>query len=498
MGIVKHTVILWSLAFSLCGWATAAEGLARTEDTAPAEEQDSGIRLASCLVKVTTDPAVLPLSQEIIDSMFRSPRVFGESARKIFISVPRNDATVLRIRVLSVGAHPVTDQYLLPDNHQIENLSPEGRIRPRSDQSGEAEVQYGARRPAVGDMTTGIRPQRVPSDQPGEAGVQYGARRPAVGDVTTGRRPQMVPYADLSSMQSTLLFKVTIELPEDTKLKPEVAQFDAEVEKYPPDRKPAARLFMKGLIAHFQVLLLNISEEERQRVQGQIHTAAEEVELADRKLAEIQTELRAMSASHNLSQGTIGNEIAAMQAELESFRLKQATDAAFRQTLLGRIDEVRGKVDQSSVKDPIATELEKIVANRTQQLQFSEELVKNNTAPLNAVDAARYDLAKAQIDLLQRREELGRKAGNQELDGLTSKLAELSLQTMQTESRMGGIEEGIRRAQALLPDADAYERKSIRVEVAKRALEAAVVRLDRAEQRLRLMEAPSVTVIGGD
>jgi DNA-directed RNA polymerase subunit K/omega len=155
-------------------------------------------------------------------------------------------------------------------------------------------------------------------------------------------------------------------------------------------------------------------------------------------------------------------------------------------------------VEQNPVKDPITTELEKIVANRAQQLQLYEELVKNSTAPLNAVDAAKYDLAKAQIDLLQRREELGRKAGNQELEGLTSKLAELSLQTMQTQSRIGGLEEAVRRAQALLPDADAYERRSIRAEVAKRVLAAAVVRLDRAEQRLRLMETPSVTTVGGD
>lgn len=472
MGIVKHAIIVWSLALSLCGWVAAAEGLARTEDTAPAEEQDSGIRFASCLVKVTTDPTVLPLSQEAIDYMFRSPRVFGESARKIFIAVPRNDATVLRIRVLSVGAHPAIDQYLRLDNREIRAVSPEGHpivyVTPQSDQSSEA------------------------------ADVQYRMLSTAVGDTTTGPRAQRVPYADLLSMHSTLLFKVTVELPDDVKLKPEVAQFDAEVEKYPPDRKPAARLFTKGLIAHFQVLLLNISEEEKHRVQGQIRVAAEEMDLAERKLADMQSELRTMSASHNLSQGIIRNEIAAMQADLESLRLKQATDAAFRQALLGRIDEVRGKVDQSSVKDPITRELETIVANRTQQLQLSEELVKNKTAPLNAVDAARYDLAKAQIELLQRREELSRKAGNQELEGLTSKLAELSLQTMQTEARIGGLEEGIRRAQALLPDADVYERESIRLEVAKRALEAAVVRFDRAEQRLRLVEAPSVTVVGGD
>jgi hypothetical protein len=299
-------------------------------------------------------------------------------------------------------------------------------------------------------------------------------------------------------MQSTLLFKVTVELPEDAKLQPEVAQFDSVVGKYPPDRKPAARLFMKVLIAHFQVLLLNVSEEEGHRIQEQTRAAAEEMDLAERKLADMQTELRTMSASHNLTQGTIRNEIAAMQAELESLRLKQATDAVLRQALLGRIDEVRGKVDQSSVNDPITVELETIVASRTKQLELSEELVKSKTVPLNTVDAARYDLAKARIELLQRREELLRKAGNQELEGLTSKLAELSLQTMQTESRIGSLEEGIRRAQVLLPDADAYERKSIRLEVARRALEAAVVRFNRAEQRLRLMQAPSATIVGGD
>ena len=403
MGIVKHRVVWWGLAFSLCGWAAAAEGPARTENAAPAEERDLGIRFASCLVKVTTDPAVLPLSQEAIDSMFRSPRVFGESAGKIFIAVPRNDATVLRIRVLSVGMRPAIDEDLRSDNRE----------------------------------TGAIWPEEPPIIRQVPILAQLFRR-----DLRAGSpEARAVVYPDLSGAQSTLLFKVTVELPDDVKLKPEVAQFDAEVEKYPPDRKPSARLFMKGLISHFQTLLLNVSEEEKHRVQGQIRTAAEEVELAERKLADIQIELRGPSTSYSLSQGTIRNEIAAMQAELESLRLKQATDTAFRQTLLGRIEEVRGKVDQSPVKDPITTELEKIVANRTQQLQLYEELVKNNTAPLNAVDAARYDVAKAQIDLLQRREELGRKAGNQELEGLTSKLAELALQTMQTESRIRSLEE---------------------------------------------------------
>jgi len=43
----------------------------------------SGTRVASCLVKITCDPAILPLNFETVDYLFHSSGVGGKAARDI-------------------------------------------------------------------------------------------------------------------------------------------------------------------------------------------------------------------------------------------------------------------------------------------------------------------------------------------------------------------------------------------------------------------------------
>ncbi|MGB2862758.1 MAG: hypothetical protein WBC05_05465, partial [Sedimentisphaerales bacterium] len=74
MEIAKRTVILLLLALLATGVTQSAEKQAAAA---------SGTRAASCLVKITCDPAVLPLNLETVDYLFHSSGVGGKAARDI-------------------------------------------------------------------------------------------------------------------------------------------------------------------------------------------------------------------------------------------------------------------------------------------------------------------------------------------------------------------------------------------------------------------------------
>ena len=75
MKTTKTTIILLALVLLTAAGAQSAEK--------PAKKEISNTRTASCLVKITSDPAVLPLSDIAIDYLLRSSGVAGMAARDI-------------------------------------------------------------------------------------------------------------------------------------------------------------------------------------------------------------------------------------------------------------------------------------------------------------------------------------------------------------------------------------------------------------------------------
>lgn len=99
MKIQKLTALL--AAIILLTAATAQE------DTKEAKKELSNTRIASCLVKITCDPAVLPLSLETIDQLLNSSGVAGKAAREILeIPVFTDEAE----EMVQFGIWPLSDE----------------------------------------------------------------------------------------------------------------------------------------------------------------------------------------------------------------------------------------------------------------------------------------------------------------------------------------------------------------------------------------------------
>lgn len=99
MKIRKLTALL--AAIILLTTATAQE------DTKEAKKELSNTRIASCLVKITCDPAVLPLSLETIDQLLNSSGVAGKAAREILeIPVFTDEAE----EMVQFGIWPLSDE----------------------------------------------------------------------------------------------------------------------------------------------------------------------------------------------------------------------------------------------------------------------------------------------------------------------------------------------------------------------------------------------------
>ncbi|MFH1716491.1 MAG: hypothetical protein ABIF19_04005 [Planctomycetota bacterium] len=73
----KRIVVLLILSFLTVGPAQSAEKPAR---------RISNTRTASCLVKITCDPAIMPLSLDTIDYLLRSSGVGGKAVREVLDS----------------------------------------------------------------------------------------------------------------------------------------------------------------------------------------------------------------------------------------------------------------------------------------------------------------------------------------------------------------------------------------------------------------------------
>lgn len=76
--VLDIIIMTWVLA---CGSALAAEKPADTDKPAAI----SGTRQASCLLRITSDPAVLPLTPEVVEFLLRSSGVAGRAARDVGI-----------------------------------------------------------------------------------------------------------------------------------------------------------------------------------------------------------------------------------------------------------------------------------------------------------------------------------------------------------------------------------------------------------------------------
>jgi len=279
METTKHFVIVLILA------------LLTTRAATPAESQISNTRTASCLVKVTANPGILPLNYETIDYLLGSSSVAGKAGREVLSLSLDQSFDLFSIEPLSrdsaVDVSQESSRRRRPadlgeeygfEGYGIMEEMTEEVDSPRSRRSG-AGIDGGL----LGDVAS-LRSRRVRTDRSSGLDLYGGVdrrtsrlsgreRSRGIFGEETARVPRRtrgtIPAPPGLAVEQTILFRLSVELPEDV--------------------KPAAQEFMRALIDNLRNTLveayhtygkelenlLRVTQTQRDQAQSQLAKSTE-------------------------------------------------------------------------------------------------------------------------------------------------------------------------------------------------------------------------------
>jgi hypothetical protein len=264
---------------------TMATFLAAVSARAMVEPQLSNIRTASCLVKITADPSILPLDSDSVAALLRSSGVGGKAAREVLGVLPDNIHDLIIIESVQFLDEESYDQQggVGMDDY---GMLTEEVTRPTSRRSSVGPTSPSRSR-------TGTRP-RTASQQKPETGGPYGeqlsngrGRAPDTGEYytyyyarkpepTPSRRPTAAPSLILHT-EKTVLVHVVVQLGEDM--------------------KPAAEEFMNALVRNLDDALMRAFQDRTSRLKEQIEFTQSQRDKAQAQLLKLMEQTAAVSPS---------------------------------------------------------------------------------------------------------------------------------------------------------------------------------------------------------
>jgi len=215
MKTTKSIVIVLSLVLLTAG---AARSMEQARETSPTLK-------ASCLIQVTSDPAIFPINYETIEALMYSSGVGGKAAREILQISPDDMSDIFIIEILKSGG---------------------------------------------GKGTTGLAPRSSTAKGPNETTAQYQGRIRAEAAararaVTARRRmPQPAPASSVDGQ--TYLFGLNVNLPDDL--------------------KSVAKEFMRALVENLRHALRDSYDAHVEELQSLRQFAEDRRDIAQTKLAE--------------------------------------------------------------------------------------------------------------------------------------------------------------------------------------------------------------------
>jgi len=452
METAKRTIILLILVLLTVAPAQSAEK--------PSTEI-SNTRKASCLVKLTSDPAVLPVSYETICALLYSSGVGGKAARETLGISPDQISDVFTINVL---------------------VETTGDIQPGSSRMGRSmpqEIDYEYEYQMMEKEME--KPMMGPAERSTARSRSLVPRRP-----TTGRPSRRPPIRRTTTATSL------------TSAAEQTFFFQLSVFQLPDGAKPAAEEFMSALIDNLRSALSDAFNVYRNKLRGQLNLAEEEAARAEHNLVELQKSLREISGGRDLSQNLILRDISRLRERIQTMRMDEASELATFEATTKRIAEIEAKTKEQLENDPVTKELQRILTLQLQHLENIQKLIEQGRVSSTELADAEEKLARARIELAKRQEQISKTAGSDRLDRLNAELANLSVKKAQYEAYFSHCGRQLDEAEQLLAKADTYELLSLKADIAKQNLEESLVWRDRMERRNRLIQPPTVTIIGAD
>ena len=463
METAKRVGFVLILVLLTAGAAQSAEGPAKISYT----------RTASCLVKITSDPAVLPLSFESIDYLLHSSGVGGKAARQVLDLSPDQVQDLFYMQELASddGAPPSPSPAAL-SRIEKSGLNEESvQYDEMMAEIGRSETSAAAGSPSLPRSTTPTVP--TPMVRPT---VRSGSSR--TGSTSSATRRTVTPSSPPLAAEQTYLFSLNIQLPEEV--------------------KPAAEEFMDALIYSLRDAITRTFDEHSNRLAGQLKIADEEAARAEEDLRQKQAELRSICGSNVLDRDKILADISLLRGDIQRTKMDQASGQIIVDATTTRIAEIQDKLKEQIENDTVAKELADLLALQVANCANVEKLYKAGRASTTELADAQEKLARAKIELAQRSEQLSKSKGGDLIDSLNKTLADRSVGIAQYQAHLSSYERQLSEAEELLGKTDDYELLSLKADIAKQNLQEVILWRDRISRQVRMLQPPTVSVIGGD
>jgi hypothetical protein len=436
MEATKHIVVLLVLLLLISVPAQSANQ--------PAAAQISKTHTASCLVKITFDPLVLPLDDITIDYLLHSSSIGGKVAREVLNISPDQVSDIFKIEALRG-----TEGRILPD------LSSRRRSTPTNmEKKYDYEMMMEMERFRLGDTASTARP------------------------MSSGRAPAGIVTSTSPAAEQTLLFWLSVELPNDV--------------------KPVAEEFMDALVDSLRGTLVKVFEDYKLRFNNQLKLAEQEATSAENDLREKQKTLREMSRSRVLDRDKILADIYRLRQNVQTARMNQASNQVIIDATTRRIADIQARIKKQLENDSITIELQSIVEMSGKLVIEAEKQVKAGTISSLQLDEIKEKLARARIEIARRREQLSSSVGGNMIESLNKELADRSIQATQDEASIRSLERQLVEAESLLAKADDYELLSLKADIAKQNLQESILWRDRTSRQIRFLQSPMVSILGGE
>lgn len=488
MKTTKPIVILLALVLLTASGAQS--------DEKPAKKEISNTRIASCLVKITTDEAVLPLDEFVVESLLSSSGVAGKAAREILETSPDIAYQLFEIEEVYSTVFPESGGIGGGGYGGGTGGGLGGGMGLPADSTPGA-FGYGvttSSRYALGASTTSRstkktspaaartqpRPPATRTTRPGRVGTSTTTPTGYRSTARTPRRKPTVTQPQPSTTEQTILFHLRVDL------------------QYDEDLKSAAEEFMIALIENLRSALSGVFSEYRSKLNDQLNHAAEEADLAERQLVQMQAELREISGSRDLSRHAILRDISSLRQRLQSATMKRASDETIYVATAKQIAEEQTRRKKLIENDPITKELLLLLNVHEQRLENIQVRYKAGEVSIADIEDVREKIIRARIDLAKRQEEVSNPPGRLAISSTNDDLANLATNMALAQQEIHSFNEQIDDAEELLKNADRYELLSLKADIARQSLEETLLWRARLGRNNRSIQPPDVTVIGAE
>lgn len=201
-----------------------------------------------------------------------------------------------------------------------------------------------------------------------------------------------------------------------------------------------------------------------------------------------------------LSRESILNQMKDLENERQQLQMDQAATQSRRGAIYEEILKIAKQTEAKTADDPVIQNLKKICELQKEKLDNLRKLVDSGRASQDESSDQQEKIARTEIEIAERQEELEKQAGGGSAEKWNNELADMSIHRAEMEARLHFIEEQLKQMKEknLLELANTYEREVVmKMGPVREAYEQAAQRVNELQMQLDSLQPPSVTILGG-